>query len=104
MNKFSRDTTPTGLNIYSNRLVGKHATPTGSNPLAHCIFYEQIKEKNYSLSAGQYFEVKVIYDSITSKEFKTRMAHHSKSIDELFKESKVLENEIKANLAELINE
>lgn len=68
------------------------------------VSYEQIKEKNYSLSAGQYFEVKVIYDSITSKEFKTRMAHHSKSIDELFKESRVLENEIMSNLAELINE
>lgn len=68
------------------------------------VSYEQIKEKNYSLSAGQYFEVKVNYVSITPKEFKARMGSHSKSIDELFKESKFLENEIKKYLSALINE
>ncbi|HNR73472.1 MAG: type I restriction-modification system, M subunit [Bacteroidetes bacterium OLB12] len=68
------------------------------------VSYEQIKEKNYSLSAGQYFEVKVNYNSITPMEFNDRVIQYSNSIDKLFKEAKVLENRIKANLAELINE
>ena len=33
------------------------------------VTYEQIQEKNYSLSAGQYFEVKIEYVELTPKEF-----------------------------------
>ena len=32
-----------------------------------------LKLKNYSLSAGQYFEVKIEYIEITNEEFKTKM-------------------------------
>jgi type I restriction enzyme M protein len=33
------------------------------------VSYEDIKSKDYSLSAGQYFDVKIEYTDITSKEF-----------------------------------
>ena len=33
------------------------------------VVYNDIKEKNYSLSAGQYFEVKIEYIDITGKNF-----------------------------------
>ncbi|MBK9228991.1 MAG: SAM-dependent DNA methyltransferase [Ignavibacteria bacterium] len=36
------------------------------------VSYEQIKEKNYSLSAGQYFEVKIEYVDITKEEFEEK--------------------------------
>jgi type I restriction enzyme M protein len=34
------------------------------------VSYEQIKEKNYSFSAGQYFDVKIEYTEISAEEFK----------------------------------
>jgi type I restriction enzyme M protein len=62
------------------------------------VSYEQIKEKNYSLSAGQYFEVKIEYKDITSKEFETKINAFKTKLDSLFSESKILEKEIQKQL------
>lgn len=62
------------------------------------VNYEEIKTKNYSLSAGQYFEVKIEYTDITQAEFKTKMADFENNQDDLFVQSKDLEKEIKQNL------
>ena len=37
------------------------------------VSYDQIKDKNYSFSAGQYFDVKIEYTEITSNEFEAKM-------------------------------
>ena len=37
------------------------------------VSYDQIKEKNYSFSAGQYFDVKIEYTDITPEEFEAKM-------------------------------
>lgn len=65
------------------------------------VTYEQIIEKNYSFSAGQYFEVKIEYVEITPDEFKEKMAKYTANLDKLFEEGKVLEDEIKKRLGEL---
>ncbi len=65
------------------------------------VSYEQIKEKNYSFSAGQYFEVKMTYVRITPKEFTKKMETFSGNLNSLFKESKSLEAEIKSRLSEM---
>ena len=65
------------------------------------VSYEQIKEKNYSLSAGQYFDVKIEYTDITPKEFEQKMTVYRKNLEKLFGESKELEREIKKQLAGL---
>ena len=65
------------------------------------ITYEQIKEKNYSLSAGQYFEVKIEYVELTADEFAERMATYTSNLDKLFKEGHELEQSIKDGLEEL---
>ena len=62
------------------------------------VSYDQIKEKNYSFSAGQYFEVKIEYSDITPKEFETKMNDFKSNLDNLFAESKNLENEIQKQL------
>jgi type I restriction enzyme M protein len=62
------------------------------------VSYEQIKEKNYSFSAGQYFEVKIEYSDITAEEFNSKMKEYKKTLDTLFAESKSLESEIKKQL------
>ena len=65
------------------------------------VSYEQIKAKKYSLSAGQYFDVKIEYTNITPKEFEEKMDGYKKNIDKLFGESKELEKEIKKQLSGL---
>ncbi len=62
------------------------------------VSYEQIKEKNYSFSAGQYFEVKIEYTDITTKEFEALMNGFKTNLDSLFGESKTLEKEIQKQL------
>jgi type I restriction enzyme M protein len=62
------------------------------------VSYEQIKEKNYSFSAGQYFEVKIEYTDISPAEFETKMNGFKTNLDSLFAESKSLEKEIQKQL------
>lgn len=62
------------------------------------VSYDEIKTKNYSLSAGQYFEVKVEYTHITQKEFDAKIKSFEKSLSSLFSESKMLESEIYKNM------
>lgn len=65
------------------------------------ITYDEIKNKNYSLSAGQYFEVNIEYTDITANEFDEKMRDFDISLQRLFVESKVLEKEIQNNLKTL---
>ena len=65
------------------------------------VSYEQITEKNYSFSAGQYFDVKIEYIDITPKQFTARMDGFRQNLDSLFAESKDLEKEIKKQLGGL---
>ncbi|WP_273212226.1 HsdM family class I SAM-dependent methyltransferase [Runella zeae] len=68
------------------------------------VSYEQIREKNYSFSAGQYFEVKIEYTDITPEAFEEKMAGFKKNLDALFAESQALEVEIKKQLGGLTYE
>lgn len=65
------------------------------------ISYNDIAEKNYSLSAGQYFEVKIEYSHITPEQFTEKMKGFIDNLDNLFSQSRDLEVEIKKQLAEL---
>ena len=65
------------------------------------VSYDDIKAKNYSLSAGQYFEVKIEYTDITQEEFAAKMNDFENNLTNLFTESKALEKEIQGNLNDL---
>lgn len=65
------------------------------------VSYDDIKAKNYSLSAGQYFEVKIEYVDITEEEFTAKMKGFESNLEGLFAESKSLEKEIQLNLKSL---
>ena len=62
------------------------------------VSYEDIKAKNYSLSAGQYFEVKIEYTDLSPSEFEAKMKTFDINLTALFSESKTLEMEIQNNL------
>lgn len=58
----------------------------------------EIEAKNYSFSAGQYFEVKIEHVDITPEEFATKMKTFESNLANLFAENKTLEIEIQNNL------
>jgi type I restriction enzyme M protein len=62
------------------------------------VSYDNIKAKNYSLSAGQYFEVKIDYVDITHEVFTEKLKGFEENLKSIFAESKVLEKEIENNL------
>lgn len=62
------------------------------------VTYDEIKEKGYSLSAGQYFDIKIDYVDITEEEFNARMANYKQTLAKQFAESHRLEEEIMKQL------
>ncbi len=58
------------------------------------VNYEEIADKNFSFSAGQYFDVKIEYIDITPMEFEAKMKCYQSNLDNLFAESRELEKEI----------
>ena len=62
---------------------------------------EEIKEKNCSFSAGQYFEVKIEYVELTPEEFNAKMVTYKSNLNKYFNENKLLEDEINKSLEEL---
>lgn len=68
------------------------------------ITADAVRNKNYSFSAGQYFEVKIEYIDITPKEFADKMKSYQLNLDNLFAESKELEKEIQIQLKGLMYE
>jgi type I restriction-modification system DNA methylase subunit len=58
------------------------------------VSYTQIAEKNHSLSAGQYFDVKIDYVDITPEEFQEQIKGYEERLAGLFGESRDLEGKI----------
>lgn len=65
------------------------------------VTYEDITAKNYSLSAGQYFDVKVEHTQITQVQFKEKLDAHETTLTDLFKQSHALEKQIHNLLKEV---
>ena len=65
------------------------------------VSFEDIKQKKYSLSAGQYFDIKIEYVDITENEFNSRMAQHQENLQKMFEDSHALENDIMEQLKKL---
>ena len=65
------------------------------------VSYDEIAAKNYSLSAGQYFDVKIEYVDITPEQFAEKMQGFNDNLDSLFGQSRELEVEIKKQLVGL---
>nr|WP_180164577.1 class I SAM-dependent DNA methyltransferase [Stenotrophomonas sp. SbOxS2]NYT97660.1 SAM-dependent DNA methyltransferase [Stenotrophomonas sp. SbOxS2] len=62
------------------------------------VDYAAIATKNYSFSAGQYFDVKISYENISPKQFSEKMEGFKSRLDAMFLESKKLEKHIAASL------
>jgi len=66
------------------------------------VSFEEIKEKNFSFSAGQYFDIEIEYVDISKEEFEERIKNYKNELKELFEKSRELEEEILGNFEKLI--
>lgn len=62
------------------------------------VTYDEIKEKKYSLAAGQYFDVKIEYVELTQEEFQAKMDEYQAKLQEYFDEGDKLKTEIMEQL------
>lgn len=69
--------------------------------LSVVVTSKEIEAKNYSFSAGQYFEVKIEYVDITAEEFVDKMQGFETRLASLFAEGNVLDQEIQKQLKRL---
>ena len=83
------------------RIVTTFLNKEAVDDFSVAVTYDEIKEKGYSLSAGQYFDIKIDYVDITEEEFNQRMTGYKQSLTQQFEESHRLETEIMKQLDSL---
>jgi type I restriction enzyme M protein len=81
-----------------DQIINVFNTKEPKDDFSVVVSYDTIKEKNYSLSAGQYFEVKIEYIDITEEEFESKMKSFENNLSNFFSKGKELETEIQNNL------
>ena len=83
------------------RIVTTFLNKEAVDDFSVAVTYDEIKEKGYSLSAGQYFDIKIDYVDITEEEFNQRMTEYKNTLTQQFEESHRLEAEIMKQLDSL---
>lgn len=83
------------------RIIDVFNTKRVEEDFSVAVSYDDIIAKNYSLSAGQYFDVKIDYIDITPDEFAAKMKEFSDNLDSMYSQSREMEVEIKKQLARL---
>lgn len=77
-----------------NKIVNTFRNREVVDDFSVSITYDEIKEKNYSLAAGQYFDVKIQYVELTQEEFQEKMNEYTENLKLLFAEGNKLQEEI----------
>jgi type I restriction enzyme M protein len=62
------------------------------------VTYDEIKEKKYSLAAGQYFDVKIEYVELSQEEFSEKLQTYANKLQDCFDEGNRLQAEIMVQL------
>ena len=85
--------------IEEDRIIATFNSKQAVDNFSVIVSYDEIATKNYSLSAGQYFDVKLDYTELTQAQFTAKMQGFTETLGTLFAESVGLEQEIKRQLA-----
>jgi type I restriction enzyme M protein len=84
-----------------NQIINTFNNNEAVDDFSVVVSYDDIAAKNYSLSAGQYFEVKIEYEDISHEQFSEKMKNFTLSLDKLFQQSNETEIEIIKQLSGL---
>lgn len=77
-----------------NQIVSTFENKESVQDFSSIVTYEDIKAKKYSLSAGQYFDVKIEYLEITKQEFNSNMDKYTKELKSFFATGNKLQDDI----------
>lgn len=80
------------------RIINTFNNKEAIEDLSVVVTKAQVQGKNYSFSAGQYFEVKIDYVDITAEEFAAKMQGFEERLNALFTEGNRLDKEIQSQL------
>ncbi len=69
--------------------------------LSVVVSYEDLEKKKNSFSAGQYFEVKIEYSTMTAEKFTAKMDEFTVNLETMFAEGGKLEEDIKEQLGKV---
>lgn len=83
------------------KIVDTFANQQAEDGFSVVVSYYELMEKGCSLSAGQYFDIKIEYEDITAEEFALRINGYQQTLASQFAESRQLEDEIMSQLASL---
>ena len=81
------------VDIFNNKIEKDNFSVT--------VSAKELAEKNYSLSAGQFFEIKIVSEELTDDEFQQKLSGLSSSLSELSQRSLELDVEIQEQLKKL---
>ena len=84
-----------------DQLIRTFRTHEAVEDFSVVVSYEDIKAKNYSFSAGQYFEVNLKHDELTHAEYLKRTDTFSTRLAQMFDEGHSLERQITKALSAL---
>lgn len=86
------------------RIIDAFKRHQAVNSFAVVPSYDEMREKSYSFSAGQYFEVRIEHVDITPEEFKQKLYAFMDEFTELTEQSVKLDEEIKNQMKNLLYE
>lgn len=76
------------------RIISTFNAREAVEDFAVVVDYAEIAKKNYSLSAGQYFDVRIEYNDLTPEQFVEKVATYQESLAGMFAEARKLEGGI----------
>jgi type I restriction enzyme M protein len=84
-----------------DKIIDIFRNPKDVNQFSIIANSETIANKNYSFSAGQYFNIVLDLEPISKAEFATLMTNYSKDFENLYKESREVEKEFLKQISRL---
>ena len=87
-----------------DKIVNTFLNKEAVDDFSVAVTYDEIKEKKYSLAAGQYFDVKIEYVPLTQEEFIAKMNGYTEDLEKLFAEGDKLQKEIMEQLKKVTYE
>jgi type I restriction enzyme M protein len=84
-----------------NKIISNFNRRTAEDGFSVLVNAEQIKEHNYSFSAGQYFDIHIEYEELTPEEFQQRIEGYTERLQTLFTQGHELETAILTQLKSL---
>ncbi|RAP32661.1 SAM-dependent methyltransferase, partial [Candidatus Marinamargulisbacteria bacterium SCGC AAA071-K20] len=84
-----------------NQIIDTFNKKEAQDDFSVVVSYAEIESKNYLLSAGQYFDVKIEYVDITKEEFEDKLKSFDETLSSMFFDSKKLEDKIKKQIVKL---